>query len=71
MDKASIVGDAIGYIQDLQKEVKDIRAEIEGLRSNVSHQNDSKALERPDSPVLGLDNEMQLYEDENGRYLYS
>jgi hypothetical protein len=66
MDKASIVGDAIGYIQDLQKEEKDIRSEIEGLRSNVSRQNDSKALERPDSPVSGLDNEMQSYEDENG-----
>lgn len=66
MDKASIVGDAISYIQDLQKEVKDIQAEIEGLRSNVGHHNDSPpSPEREDSGDSDLDNETHLYEDGN------
>jgi hypothetical protein len=65
MDKASIVGDAISYIQDLQREVKDIQAEIEGLRSNVSLHNDSTPLDREDSGDSDLDNEMQLYEEGN------
>ena len=37
MDKASIVGDAISYVQDLQKQVKDIQAEISQLESDVMH----------------------------------
>ncbi|XP_068641855.1 transcription factor FER-LIKE IRON DEFICIENCY-INDUCED TRANSCRIPTION FACTOR-like [Aristolochia californica] len=31
MDKASIVGDAVEYMKDLQKQAKKLRAEIEGL----------------------------------------
>jgi hypothetical protein len=65
MDKASIVGDAISYVQDLQKQVKDIQAEIEGLRSNLSGQNDSTPLHRDNSVVSDLEYEMQLYEEGN------
>ncbi|KAL6010141.1 hypothetical protein ACLOJK_000572 [Asimina triloba] len=36
MDKASIVGDAVIYLQDLQKEVKQLRAEIAGLEQSSS-----------------------------------
>ncbi|GLJ32781.1 hypothetical protein SUGI_0660060 [Cryptomeria japonica] len=35
MDKASIVGDAISYVQDLQKEVEDIQADITRLESDI------------------------------------
>lgn len=34
MDKASIVGDAISYVQDLQKQVEDMQADILALQSN-------------------------------------
>lgn len=34
MDKASIVGDAVTYVQDLQRHAKKLRAEIEGLESS-------------------------------------
>lgn len=34
MDKASIIGDAIKYIQDLQNQARDIKAEITALESN-------------------------------------
>ncbi|KAI5071617.1 hypothetical protein GOP47_0013868 [Adiantum capillus-veneris] len=33
MDKASIVSDAIGYVQELQKQVESIQADIEALQS--------------------------------------
>ncbi|XP_077242888.1 FER-like regulator of iron uptake [Tasmannia lanceolata] len=35
MDKASIIGDAVLYVQDLQKQAKKFRAEIAGLESSL------------------------------------
>ncbi|XP_043705279.1 transcription factor FER-LIKE IRON DEFICIENCY-INDUCED TRANSCRIPTION FACTOR-like [Telopea speciosissima] len=35
MDKASIVGDAVLYVQDLQMEAKKLKAEISGLESSL------------------------------------
>ncbi|KAK9279382.1 hypothetical protein L1049_013061 [Liquidambar formosana] len=35
MDKASIVGDAVLYVQDLQMQAKKLRAEIAGLESSI------------------------------------
>lgn len=66
MDKASIVGDAISYVEGLQRELKDIRNEIEELRSNVSRQIESTTLERSNSAGSDLDYEMQPYEEGNG-----
>ena len=34
MDKASIVSDAISYVQDLQKQVDEIQADIASLQSS-------------------------------------
>jgi len=59
LDKASIVGDTISYVQELQKEVKDIRDEIESLRSNLNRQNDSTPLDRDRA-------DMQSQKEENG-----
>ncbi|KAI3933370.1 hypothetical protein MKW98_006729 [Papaver atlanticum] len=36
MDKASIIGDAVSYVQDLQMQAKKLKAEVEGLESSVN-----------------------------------
>lgn len=36
MDKASIVGDAVLYVQELQKQAKKLKAEIAGLESSLT-----------------------------------
>lgn len=36
MDKASIVGDAVSYVQELQMQAKKIKAEIEGLEASLT-----------------------------------
>jgi len=35
MDKASIVGDAVLYVQDLQMRAKKLKSEVEGLQSSL------------------------------------
>lgn len=35
MDKASIVGDAVSYVQKLQEQAKKLKAEIEGLETSL------------------------------------
>lgn len=37
MDKASIVGDAVLYVEGLQMQAKKLRAEIAGLESGEEH----------------------------------
>lgn len=36
MDKASIVGDAVLYVQDLQMQAKKLKAEIAGLETTLT-----------------------------------
>ncbi|XP_010243207.1 PREDICTED: transcription factor FER-LIKE IRON DEFICIENCY-INDUCED TRANSCRIPTION FACTOR-like [Nelumbo nucifera] len=48
MDKASIVGDAVLYMQELQMQAKKLRAEIAGLESSF------KGLERAEGLVCSL-----------------
>ena len=36
MDKASIVGDAVLYVQDLQMQAKKLKSQIEGLESSLN-----------------------------------
>ncbi|XP_057781865.1 transcription factor FER-LIKE IRON DEFICIENCY-INDUCED TRANSCRIPTION FACTOR-like [Salvia miltiorrhiza] len=43
MDKASIVGDAVLYVQELQKQAKKLRSEIAGLDSSFTRLNNSKS----------------------------
>ena len=49
--------------------MKDIQAEIEGLRSKLSGQNDSTPLDRDSSAVSDLDNEMQSYKDRKANHI--
>ncbi|GLJ32889.1 hypothetical protein SUGI_0662360 [Cryptomeria japonica] len=44
MDKASIIADAIKYIQDLQRQARDIEAEIAALHSNNECSSNSSSL---------------------------
>ncbi|KAL7084909.1 hypothetical protein ACP275_14G251100 [Erythranthe tilingii] len=41
MDKASIVGDAVLYVQDLQMQAKKLKSEIAGLESEVNNNNNN------------------------------
>lgn len=41
MDKASIVGDAVIYVEDLQRQAKKLKAEIEGLMESSQRRNHS------------------------------
>lgn len=43
MDKASIVGDAVLYVQELQKQAKKLRSEIAGLDSSFRKVNNNKS----------------------------
>lgn len=36
MDKASIIGDAVLYVQDLQAQAKKLKAEIAGLEASLN-----------------------------------
>eukprot|EP00253_Pinus_taeda_P027734 PITA_27734 len=65
MDKASIVADTITHLQDLQKEVNDLQAEIEGLRLNISRPDDSTPLYTANAVHSDMDHEMQSCEVEN------
>lgn len=42
MDKASIIGDAVSYMQELQSQAKKLKAEVSGLEASLvaskSHQ---------------------------------
>lgn len=42
MDKASIVGDAVLYVQNLQMQAKKLKAEIAGLESSLTGGDKSK-----------------------------
>lgn len=36
MDKASIIGDAVSYVHDLQAQAKKLKAEVAGLEASLS-----------------------------------
>lgn len=49
MDKASIIGDAVRYVQDLQMQAKKLKAEIAGLEASLAG---SERYQEPiDKPV--------------------
>lgn len=45
MDKASIVGDAVLYVQDLQKQAKKLKAEIESLEASLPGADDHEGYQ--------------------------
>lgn len=47
MDKASIVGDAVLYVQELQKQAKKLKSEIAGLESSSSFKGVKKDKLKP------------------------
>ena len=49
MDKASIIGDAILYVQDLQMQAKKLKAEIAGLEASFARS--ERYQESIDNPV--------------------
>lgn len=36
MDKASIIGDAVSYMQELQSQAKKLKAEVSGLEASIA-----------------------------------
>ncbi|KAL4332719.1 hypothetical protein GQ457_07G042350 [Hibiscus cannabinus] len=49
MDKASIIGDAVSYVKDLQKQAKKLKAEIAGLEATMA--GSERYKESVDNPV--------------------
>ena len=49
MDKASIIGDAVLYVQDLQIQAKKLKAEVAGLEASLA--GSEKYQEPIDKPV--------------------
>ncbi|KAG6414830.1 hypothetical protein SASPL_122204 [Salvia splendens] len=45
MDKASIVGDAVLYVQDLQNQAKKMKAEIAGFEENYKHKTTQNGIQ--------------------------
>ncbi|KAL6204884.1 hypothetical protein ACLB2K_022151 [Fragaria x ananassa] len=59
MDKASIIGDAVMYVQDLQKQAKKLKGEISGLQASLEGSRDiqgSTQLQNPTKNILDADN---------------
>lgn len=48
MDKASIVGDAVAYVHELQEKAKNLKAEIKGLEASLlAPENDPRSAKIP------------------------
>ncbi|XP_004288929.1 PREDICTED: transcription factor FER-LIKE IRON DEFICIENCY-INDUCED TRANSCRIPTION FACTOR-like [Fragaria vesca subsp. vesca] len=57
MDKASIIGDAVMYVQDLQKQAKKLKGEISGLQASLEGSRDIQgSTQNPTKNILVADN---------------
>ncbi|KAL1544103.1 transcription factor FER-LIKE IRON DEFICIENCY-INDUCED TRANSCRIPTION FACTOR-like [Salvia divinorum] len=69
MDKASIVGDAVLYVQELQKQAKKLRSEIAGLDSSTTRLNKNKSKLKKTSaptPTVKKVSKMDVFQVEEG-----
>nr|XP_017228751.1 PREDICTED: transcription factor FER-LIKE IRON DEFICIENCY-INDUCED TRANSCRIPTION FACTOR-like [Daucus carota subsp. sativus] len=78
MDKASIVGDAALYVQDLQKQAKKLKAEVASLESSLTrterqggiHDNENKIRNADFYPTIKIILQICVCQvEENGYYI--
>ncbi|XP_028756897.1 transcription factor FER-LIKE IRON DEFICIENCY-INDUCED TRANSCRIPTION FACTOR-like [Neltuma alba] len=78
MDKASIVGDAVAYVQELQEKAKKLKAEVKGLEASMlASENDQRSAKIPTSqnnhihyPICMKIMQMDMFQvEERGYYV--
>ncbi|KAL5726105.1 hypothetical protein ACHQM5_009175 [Ranunculus cassubicifolius] len=68
MDKASIVGDAVSYVQELQMQAKKIKAEIAGLEASLTATRNFPYIIVPKNPTPKKMLQMDVYHVEGKEY---